>query len=165
MNIIWHPLEVPWEDVLLCLMEWKMKIVKMMNILWDIAFVHRTNVISNINQNLVICKDIHGLMLISFIQFFKHHIKTVLKNVSKMKIVSDGRGIPQIGWNQVKYWNIFTKVKSVSRKKTVVWLAGLSGLLTIRGLFFDGKLLELMSWPGSQKKLTLEKKFIYILEY
>ena len=69
----------------------------------DEHFVHRTNVISNINQNLVICKDIHGLMLISFIQFFKHHIKTVLKNVSKMKIVSDGRGIPQIGWNQVKY--------------------------------------------------------------
>ena len=57
-----------------------------------------------------------------------------------------------------------TWIQVVSHQKTGLWLADLSGL-PIRGLFFDGKTLELMPWLGSQKKLTLVvyKKQTYII--
>ena len=42
------------------------------------------------------------------------------------------------------------ELKQFPAKKTGFWLANLSGLP-----IFGGKLLELMSWLGSQKKLTL----------
>ena len=42
---------------------------------------------------------------------------------------------------------IRTWVQVVFNQKTGLWLTGLS----IRGLFFGGRLLELMSWLGSQK--------------
>ena len=47
-----------------------------------------------------------------------------------------------------------TWVQVVSRQKTGFWLADLSGL-SIGGMFFGGKLLELMSWLWCPEKLTL----------
>ena len=54
-------------------------------------------------------------------------------------------------WDQSK--DIY-EFKWFPAKKTGLWFADLSGLL-IRGLLFGRKPLELMSWLGSQKKLTL----------